>query len=47
VLPAAPMEVAAMQGVTIRHAIVLTPEEINETLRAAQTQARKRTSRRR
>ena len=45
--PTAPTEVAAMQGVTIRHAIVLTPEEINETLRAAQTQARKRTSRRR
>ncbi|OYW75293.1 MAG: hypothetical protein B7Z37_14165 [Verrucomicrobia bacterium 12-59-8] len=43
---AAPSEVAALQEVTIRHAIVLTPEEINETLRA-QTQARKRTSRRR
>ena len=44
--PAQPAEVAAMQEVTIRHAIVLTPEELNETLRA-QTQTRKRTSRRR
>lgn len=39
-------EVAQLEEVTIRHAIVLTPEEINETLRA-QTKARKRTSRRR
>ncbi len=41
-----PKQVADLQEVTIRHAIVMTPEEINETLRA-QTQARKRTSRRR
>jgi len=44
--PAQPAEVATLEEVTIRHAIVLTPEEINETLRA-QTQARKRTSKRR
>ncbi|WP_395731973.1 hypothetical protein [Prosthecobacter sp.] len=44
--PAPPADVAALQGVTIRHAIVLTNEEINETLRA-QTKARKRTTRRR
>lgn len=44
--PAPPAEVAKLEEVTIRHAIVLTPEEINETLRA-QTKARKRTSRRR
>lgn len=43
---APPAEVAQLEEVTIRHAIVLTPEEINETLRA-QTKARKRTSRRR
>jgi len=43
---APPAEVAKLEEVTIRHAIVLTPEEINETLRA-QTQARKRTSKRR
>lgn len=43
---APPAEVAKLEEVTIRHAIVLTPEEINETLRA-QTKARKRTSRRR
>lgn len=44
--PAPPAEVAKLGEVTIRHAIVLTPEEINETLRA-QAKARKRTSRRR
>ncbi len=44
--PGPPAEVAKLEEVTIRHAIVLTPEEINETLRA-QTQVRKRTSRRR
>lgn len=39
-------ELAKLEEVTIRHAIVLTPEEINETLRA-QAKARKRTSRKR
>lgn len=43
---APPAEVAQLGEVTIRHAIVLTPEEINETLRA-QAKARKRTTRRR
>lgn len=41
-----PTEVAAMEEVTIRHAIRLTPEEINEALRA-QTKLRKQTSKRR
>ncbi len=44
--PPQPTEVAAMQEVTIRHAIVLSPEEISEALRA-QTKARKKTSKRR
>ncbi len=44
--PAPPAAVAELQEVTIRHAIVLTPEEINETLRS-QTKGRKRTSKRR
>lgn len=44
--PTPPAAVAELQEVTIRHAIVLTPEEINETLRP-QTKGRKRTSRRR
>ncbi|WP_397381438.1 hypothetical protein [Prosthecobacter sp.] len=43
---APPAEIAKLEEVTIRHAIVLTPEEINETLRA-QAKVRKRTSRRR
>ncbi|MCF7784980.1 MAG: hypothetical protein K9N47_02605 [Prosthecobacter sp.] len=45
-VPPPPKEVAELQEVTIRHAIVLTPEEINETLRA-QTKALKQNSRRR
>ncbi|MBN8418785.1 MAG: hypothetical protein J0L73_07725 [Verrucomicrobia bacterium] len=41
-----PAHVAKLEAVTIRHAIVMTPEEINEALRA-QAKARKRSSKRR
>ncbi|MFC5453583.1 hypothetical protein [Prosthecobacter fluviatilis] len=44
--PAPASAVAELDGVTVRHAIVMTQEEINETLRS-QAKARKRTSRRR